>query len=125
MSLRQSIVWIEEKQACIIRVDNGLHLESTIVAQPLASHAATSNDNAATEQDDSYFGRVTRALAEAHEILVVGPSVTKLDLIKYLNKNDHGYDARILGVETVDAPDDVRLEGYAKLYFTSGGPRRS
>jgi hypothetical protein len=61
----------------------------------------------------------------AHEILIVGPSATKLEFVKYMHKNDHAIDPRILGVETIGKPDAAELAGLAKLYFKCGGPLRS
>ena len=42
-----------------------------------------------------------------------------------MHKNDHAIDPRVLGVETVAQLDDEALAGFAKLYFTLGGPRRN
>jgi stalled ribosome rescue protein Dom34 len=126
MSLHQTIAWIEEKEARILRVEKGLHHESTIVApnsQDMPKQLA-SNDGT-TEEENGFFHQVARALDTADEILVVGPSATKLAFVKYMHKNDHAFDPRILGVETIYDPNDIKLAGYAKLYFTEGGPRRS
>ncbi len=125
MSLHQTIAWIEEKEARILRVEKGLHHESTIAApnsQDLPRQLA-SNDGA-TAEEDGFFHLVARALDTADEILIVGPSATKLEFAKYMHKNDHAFDPRILSVETIDNPNDIKLAGYAKLYFTEGGPRR-
>ena len=126
MSLHQTIAWIEEKEARILRVERGLHHESTIVA-PTSQDSATepAGNDGVTIEENSFFSQVARALDTADEILIVGPCATKLEFVKYMHKNDHSFDPRILGVETIDDPDDLRLAGYAKLYFTEGGPRRS
>jgi len=126
MGLHQTIAWIEENQARILRVDKGLHHEPTIVARgpPIPAESLASRESV-LENDAGYFQRVARALDTADEILVVGPCAIKLEFVKYMHKNDHAFDPRILGVETVDNPNDARLEGYAKLYFTEGGPRRA
>jgi stalled ribosome rescue protein Dom34 len=125
MTFQQSIVWIDGKEARVLRVENGLQLVSTIHAPVIAD---TPNQPArigeAPGDLSGFFQEVARALDVANEILVVGPSTTKEEFVKYLHKNDHAFDPRILGVETIDHPDDRELAGYAKLYFTSGGPRR-
>ncbi len=126
MSLHQTIAWIEEKEARILRVEQGLHHELTIVApnsQDMPRQPA-SNDGA-TSEENGFFHQVARALDKADEILIVGPGTIKLEFVKYMHKNDHAFDPRILGVETIDNPNDLKLAGYAKLYFTEGGPRRS
>ena len=125
MSLHQIIAWIGDTEARILRVDAGIHHETTIVAAtvPAMQEQLDPTDNP-TERVDSYFHRVARALDTADEILVVGPSGTKLEFVKFMHKNDHAFDPRILGVETLDDLVDAKLAGYAKIYFTDGGPRR-
>jgi stalled ribosome rescue protein Dom34 len=126
MSLYQAIAWIEEKEARILHVNNGLQNVSTIVApasQDIPKQHA-SNDGT-VEETNGFFRQIARALDTADEILVVGPSAIKLEFVKYMHKNDHAFDPRILGVETVDSPTDHQLDGYAKLYFTEGSPRRT
>ena len=74
------------------------------------------------------FGRTftkLRALDTADEILIVGPCDVKLEFVKYMHKNDHVIDPRILGVETLAHLNDSELAGSAKLYFTVGGPLRT
>ena len=124
MNRKQSVVWIDERRACISRVDGEIHLECTIDASalPEASAAATANSGA-TDESHGFFYQVARSLDDATQILIVGPSATKLELIKYMHKHDHAFDPRIVGVETIEHANDPRIAGYAKLYFTSGGPR--
>ena len=126
MGLHQTIVWIEEKEARILRVEKGLHPETTIVAPSARiQDELLANQVIVSETDTGYFQQIARALDAADEILVVGPSAIKLEFVKYMHKNEHAFDPRILGVETIDNPNDATLEGYAKLYFTVGSPRRS
>jgi stalled ribosome rescue protein Dom34 len=70
-----------------------------------------------------FFHEVARALDRADEILVVGPSTAKIEFVKYMHKNDHARDPRILGVETIDHPSDARLAAYARLYFKARAGR--
>lgn len=120
MTCRQAIVWIDDIEACILKMDNGLEHESTIQARDNSESAARPERGAS----GGYFHRVARALDIADEILIVGPSSTKIEFQKYMNKNDHAIDPRILGVETIPHRADVRLAAFAKLYFAAGGPRR-
>lgn len=109
-------------------MDNGLEHESTIracegsEADPVRAggESAAGHDASA-----SYFHRIARALDIADEILVVGPSETKLQFVKYMHKNEHAVDPRILGVETIARFVDIELAAFAKLYFSVGGPMRS
>ena len=125
MSFHQSIVWIDSLEARVLRVESGLHHESTIRApDTLDTPELPVGNQVAPGELSGYFHEVARALDTADEILVVGPSNTKEQFVKYLHKNDHAFDPRVLGVETIDDPNARELAGYAKLYFIDGGPRR-
>jgi stalled ribosome rescue protein Dom34 len=123
VSLDQSIVWIDEKEARILRVEEGLYHKATI--HPPESATRASVEHASFESDGGYFNQVARALDWADEILIVGPSSTKSEFLKYMHKNDHAIDPRILGVESIEEPSDKELIGFADLYFRAGGPARS
>ena len=125
VNMHQAIVWIDAQEARIMRVDEGVHHDSTIHA-PDTRHTSTEHDGneGTTCNPNTFFERVARALDAADEILIVGPCATKTEFVKYMHKNDHAIDPRILGVETVVQLDDAALAGFAKLYFTVGGPRR-
>ena len=126
MSLYQAIAWIEDKEARILRVEAGIHHETTIAAHDSRDmHGRPASTDGAIDKPNGFFRRVARALDAADEILIVGPSTIKLEFLKYMHKNDHSRDPRILGIETVDHPNEDQLAGYAKLYFKEGGPRRN
>jgi len=126
VSLHQAIVWIDDNEARIMRVDEGIHHDSTIHAPDTHDAPKQPAGNGGVADDSHmYFEQVARALDIADEILIVGPSATKEALVKFMHKNDHAIDPRILGVETVAKVNDQALAGFAKLYFTVGGPRRN
>ena len=126
VDMHQTIVWIDAQEARIMRVGEGVHHDSTIYA-PDARHTSKGHNGNEGTTDDSntFFEQVARALDAADEILVVGPCATKAEFVKYMHKNDHAIDPRILGVETVAQLDDEARSGFTKLYFTVGGPRRN
>jgi hypothetical protein len=64
-----------------------------------------------------FFFAVARALADATEILVVGPSSAKLDFVRWVHAHDQVMQTRIVGVETLDHPTDRRLADYVRHYF--------
>jgi hypothetical protein len=126
MTCHQAIVWIDSEEACILRVNDGLRRESTIHAQGTVDLAAKSPSiQCSIDAPNGFFHRVARALDMADEILIVGPSAIKVEFVKYMHKNEHALDPRILGVETIERLNDSELAGFAKLYFTLGGPRRA
>ena len=109
-----------------MHVDEGIHHDSTINAQDIhEAPAPPAGNGGAIAESNPYFHQVARALDTADEILVVGPCAIKLEFVKYMNKNDHAIDPRILGVETVAHLNHNALAGFAKLYFTVGGALRA
>jgi stalled ribosome rescue protein Dom34 len=116
VGLNQSVVWIDEKEARVLSVDNGLNQKATIPALEVSEQASVSDANAPS----GFFYRVARALDWADEIVIVGPSSTKDDFVRYMHKNDHAVDPRILGSESIANPNDSDLLGFAKLYFRVG-----
>ena len=124
--LHRAIVWIGEKDARIMHVDERIHHDSTIHAADIHGAPTPPEGTGGTiAESNTYFHEVARALDTADEILIVGPCAIKLESVKYMNKNDHAIDPRILGVETIAHLDDAELAGFAKLYFTVGGPLRA
>lgn len=123
MIMYQAIVWIDAREAQVLRWQEGIRHELTLQAPEGTSPHEPSSGSVASVS--TFFEQLASALESADELLVVGPSATRHDFVKYMHQKDHGFDARILGIETVDSPDDRRLTGYASMYFTQGGPRRS
>jgi len=121
MTMNQSIVWIDEKEARVLGLEEGLHHKETVHALETRAGPPLNDDGSSGD----FFHRVARALDWADEILIVGPSSTKVEFLKFMHKNDHSIDPRILGVESIDSPADNELLGFAALYFKVGGPLRS
>ena len=64
-----------------------------------------------------FFEEVAKALGESEEILVLGPSTAKLELMRYMHKHHAATEKKIVGVETVDHPTDRQVVAYARHYF--------
>jgi hypothetical protein len=126
MTVHRAIVWINGKEARILRVEDAIRHDLTILATNNYDPRKHLAGNDGTVDDlDSYFHQVARALDVADELLIVGPSATRLDFVKYMHKNNHAIDPRILGVETIGKPGAAELAGFAKLYFKFEEPLRS
>ena len=67
---------------------------------------------------------VAAALAGADQVLVLGPSVTKLRFLPYAQKHDPALEPRIVGLETADHPTDRQLVAHIRQYFHDPLPRR-
>lgn len=60
------------------------------------------------------------AVSDAGEILIVGPSGTKVELAKFIREQDPKLADRIVGVEASDHPTDAEIVAYAKRHFRIG-----
>ena len=68
-------------------------------------------------EDESYYHEVAAALADAGEVLVVGPGQAKLALLRHLHRRAPDVERKVVGVETVDHPTDGQLVAHARHYF--------
>ena len=120
MSLDHAVVWIDHKEAHVIHFDTA-DSESEVIktrsTHPHLHHKSGSTGSGHSSADTHYLHAVAEAVAEAREILVVGPGSAKLELIRHAEKHDPKVSAKILGVETVDHPSDRQLLAYARKYF--------
>ncbi len=111
-------VWIDHHEAKIFHVDDPSF--DPAVLKPhhhVKRHPTTTAEHAHPADATHFFEEIARALADAEEILVVGPGSAKLELIKHVHKHDHALEPKIVGVETVDHPTDGQLVAYVKRYF--------
>ena len=69
------------------------------------------------DDEPRYFGEVAQALKDHGQVLLVGPSMTKLHLARYVQRHDHALEARIVGIESADHPTDAQLVAHLRHYF--------
>jgi len=114
-------VWIDKKQARIFHVRPENFDESTVKAPHReVQHPTREGGDKNHPQDEQHFFRdVAHALADAREILLVGPSTAKFHFLKYADKHDHALATRIVGVETIDHPTDRQLAAYVRRYLAT------
>jgi stalled ribosome rescue protein Dom34 len=113
MNTRHAAIWIDHKEAKIFFIDGAI--AETLHAHRHVEHPKRDEKNDAMEE--SYFHAVLHEVRESEEILVLGPSTAKLQLVKHAHKHDHAIADKIVGVETVDHPSDGQVLKYAKHYF--------
>lgn len=126
--MKHAIVWIDQKEARILEVDAektgaqainspGRHLHRHAKEQELRER-----NHPADEQ--RFFGEVARDLRDDGQILLVGPSMTKLHFFKYVQQHDHPLAARVVGIESADHPTDGQLVAHLRHYFNEEPARR-
>lgn len=115
------VVWIDHREARVFPIQPGKVDETTVTAPLKNIHHKhpKGEEGVQVHPNDAkrFFHDVGHALEGADQILLVGPSTAKLELLRYLHEHDHLIEARIVGVETVDHPSDGQLVAHAKKYF--------
>ncbi|HEY8040345.1 MAG TPA: hypothetical protein VIF15_11155 [Polyangiaceae bacterium] len=118
MSTRHAAVWIDHAEAKVYHVDDPSFDPKAIEARHhVRRHPAVTAEHAHKSDEEHYLHDVARALEGAEEILIVGPSTAKLELVKHIHKHDHALVDKIVGVETVDHPTDGQLVAFVRKYF--------
>ena len=126
--MKHAIVWIDHREARVFEVDADT-LEQSIVHAPghhIHRHTDEADLRTRNHPDDEhrFFGEVARVLEGRGQVLVVGPSKTKLHFLRYAQQHEHALEARIVGIETADHPTDAQLVAHLRDYFHESAPRR-
>ena len=120
-NLSHAVVWIDHQEAHVIQFNADEHENATVSTRSKHGHlhqkagVVGSGHHVA---DQTYLHEVVEAVASANEILIVGPSSAKLELMKHMVKHDANIASKVVGIETVDHPSDAQLLAYAKKSFT-------
>jgi stalled ribosome rescue protein Dom34 len=113
-------VWIDHKEAHIFQIYPD-KVDAEIVSAPQHMHHRHPKgaEGGKEHPDDAkrFFQEVTRSLEGNEEVLLVGPSTAKLELLRYLEKHVPAHGPKVVGVETVDHPTNGQLVAYARTYF--------
>ncbi|MBR0950850.1 translational machinery protein [Bradyrhizobium canariense] len=121
-----AVVWIDHSQARIFHL--GLSGSDEITLHPqLATrhlhHKANAIGSGHAAPDKAFFAEVTKALADAGEILIIGPASAKTELAAHIRAHAPEIAQRIAAVEAADHPSDNEIVAYAKRHFNLPLPR--
>jgi stalled ribosome rescue protein Dom34 len=125
--MRHAVVWIDHKEARVFAVDAQAVSPSIVQSAPAHIHRHPKDQEVRVrnhpDDEQRFFHEVTRVLEGGGQILLVGPSKTKLHFLRYLQRHEHALEARIVGIETVDHPTDAQLVAHLRDYFHESSPR--
>jgi len=124
---RHVAVWVDHKEARVFHVVPDAVEEKTVHAPAHHLHRHPRGPEGYKEHPEeaqAFFHQVAQVLAGAEEILILGPGVAKLELIKHFHKHDHAIEPKVIGVETVDHPTDPQIVAYARKYFKAADALR-
>lgn len=120
MSFNHVVAWIDHAEAHIIHFNPEVAESETIKAHSKTPHLHIKSGIPGAGRapaNAEYLNEVAKAVADAGEILIVGPGLEKLTLMKHLLKQHHAVAEKVVSVETVDHPSDGQLLSYARKYF--------
>ncbi|WP_245444472.1 translational machinery protein [Bradyrhizobium sp. Y36] len=120
------MVWIDHSQARIFHL--GLTGSDEVTLHPqLATrhlhHKANAVGSGHAAPDKAFHAEVSKALADAGEILIIGPASAKTELANHLRAHAPDIAKRIAAVEAADHPSDAEIIAYAKRHFKLPLPR--
>jgi hypothetical protein len=118
-----AVVWLDHLQARIFHI--GLSGTQEVILHPQMPtrhihHKANSIGSGHVHESHEFLRQVLDAVSDAGEILIVGPSGTKVELAKFIREQDPKLADRIVGVEASDHPTDAEIVAYAKRHFRIG-----
>jgi stalled ribosome rescue protein Dom34 len=120
MQYNHVIVWVDHAHAQIIHF-NPEHSEISVIkshsTQPHLHVKSSSVGSGNAQENKRFFADIASDMESSLEILLVGPSNEKHELMRYLLKHDLALSKKIVGVEALDHPTDGQLLAYARHYF--------
>ena len=122
----RAAVWIDHQEARVFHVDLDGFDEQKLRAPVHHFHRhpkGPSEPHAHPDDEKRFFADVAKALASAEEILVLGPSTAKSQLLKYLADHAHALAGKVVAVETSDHPTDAQIVAHVRSHFRIQEPR--
>jgi DNA-binding MurR/RpiR family transcriptional regulator len=121
-----AVVWIDHAQARIFHI--GLTGTDEMTLHPHLPtrhlhHKANTMGSGHVALDKDFLADAASALADAGEILILGPAGAKTELARYLREQKPSIGERIVAVEAADHPTDRQIIAYAKQHFRIAPPR--
>ncbi|MBH5390433.1 MULTISPECIES: translational machinery protein [Bradyrhizobium] len=121
-----AVIWIDHSQARIFHFGLGGSDEITLhphLATRHLHHKANAIGSGHAAPDKAFYTEVTKAVADAGEILIIGPASAKTELADHIHASAPDLAKRIVAVEAADHPSDAEIVAYAKRHFKMPLPR--
>jgi stalled ribosome rescue protein Dom34 len=122
-----AVVWIDHRQARVFHF-NADDADKIVVHpdHPVHEHHRTKKGTGQHEKEDQAFlEEVTKTIAEAGAILIVGPANEKNELMKHIERVHPKMKVNVEGVESADHPTDGELVAHARRFLRSADRMRT
>src|ERR1700738_1144109 len=120
MSHYHAVVWIDHQKATAWHFTSTEQEETVVHAkdQHERVHSRKSTHGGhKSAADRHFFDDVAKALDGGHEILVIGPALTKQEFAAYLRDKHPQLGKSIVGGENADHPTDAQVLAFARKHF--------
>jgi stalled ribosome rescue protein Dom34 len=119
MSFYHSVVWIDHQKATAWQFTSTEEQSKVIHAhdQHQKAHSRKSTHAGKSPADARFFEEVSEALKGTHEILIMGPALTKNEFANYLREKHPDLGKGIVAIENADHPTDAQVLAYARQHF--------
>ena len=121
-----AVVWIDHAKARIFHF-NVEEADKTVIRPDHAVrdiHHGAKRTGHRIAEDRGFFEDVTKAIADAGAILIVGPGEERRELAKFIAERHPAIKTHIEGVESSDHPTDGELLDYARRYVKAADRMR-
>jgi len=121
-----AVVWIDHHQARVFHF-NADDADKVVIHpdQPIRDyHRKEKGTGRHDSEDQTFLEEVTKAIADAGAILIVGPANEKHELVKHIAHKHPGLTVKVEGVESADHPTDGELVAHARRFLKSADRMR-
>jgi stalled ribosome rescue protein Dom34 len=115
------VAWVDHRVAKVFefnRESQKRHAIRSTKADARIHHKAGCVSSGHSYEDAAYLHEIATALADAAEILIVGPGHVKWQLRAYLNLYEPEIAKRVMAIANADHPTDKQVVAEARKYFS-------
>jgi stalled ribosome rescue protein Dom34 len=109
-------VWIDHHQARVLHFN--IDSFDAQVIHP-AHHHEDKRDGQRPKEDQAYLENVTKAVADAGAILILGPANERTELVKHIEKKHPLLRAKVEAIEAADHMTDGEIVAHARKVLKS------
>lgn len=129
MSTQHAAVWLDHQEAKVFHIHPATFERTELHVAHHLHHPHRTGGQAeldrSVSEEHPFFDAIAKALADADEVLVVGPADAKLELVKFLKERHQELAGKILGVEPSDHPSDNQMVAHVRKYFVAADRMRA
>jgi len=119
MSHYHAVVWLDHQKGTVWQFTPTAQENTVVHAHGQHRVHSRKSTHAGSVADHRFFDEVAHALEGAHEILIIGPALTKQEFATYLRQKHPTLGRAVVAVEAADHPSDAQVLAYARRHFAA------